>query len=88
MKQKTVTRTFPVTVAEITALTQVNGEDALDKVYFEVTGKYKTDKALLKALRASFESDDMQIIKATTKEVKYKKYEMTENDFIENATEV
>ena len=85
MKNKKVTRTFPISVIKVTVF---NSEtDAVDTFVTELVGKFRNQKTLIKALKPKYETETVMIIKAEVIETKSKKYSMDESDFIVQSDE-
>lgn len=85
MKNKKVTRTFPISVIKVTVF---NSEtDAVDTFVTELVGKFRNQKTLIKALKPKYETETVMIIKAEVTEIKSKKYSMDESDFIVQSDE-
>ena len=85
MKNKKVTRTFPISVIKVTVF---NSEtDAVDTFVTELVGKFRNQKTLIKALKPKYETETVMIIKAEVTEMKSKKYSMDESDFIVQSDE-
>lgn len=79
-----VTRTIVTTKAIVLALDTVTAEPQNLSVIVPRT--YKDDNALLKAVKASAETDTLKMVSIVSKEEVETLYGMTEQDFIENAT--
>ena len=84
-KTRMVTRT--ITRTEVEALCANKQTEKVETVTLSVTGVYKDDRALIKAVvKALPDTYAFMIIKSVT--VSEKLYGMSEDDFIRNAVEI
>ena len=83
MRERKVTRTIKTT--EVKALCVINGIDELKEEEFTLTGHYKTDEEIIKALEK--QTEGFKFIRVISSEAVSKLYKMTEADFVKYAVE-
>ena len=84
-KMRMVTRT--ITRTEVDALCANKQTEKVETVTLSVTGVYKDDKALVKAVVKAL-SDTYVFLSIKSATVSEKLYGMSEDDFIRNAVEI
>ena len=83
-RERMVTRTVNVTVCETICMDVVNVDTQIRDL--ELSGIYKDEKELLKALKKSYETDTYKVVAIQTKTEKEILYGMKEIEFIKMAT--
>lgn len=84
---KKITRTVDTTIATVSYVDIHN--ETVESATFELAGTFKTDKAILRACQKTLgDVKDKRVLNLTDSTVESKKYAMTLEDFIENATEI
>ena len=83
-RERMVTRTVMVTVAEVMCLNVTNAEVQIIK--YEMSGTYADTNALLKALKKVYETEEHKLVAVQEVDEKEVLYGMKEVDFIKLAT--
>ena len=83
-RKRMVTRTIKTTVVDVLCLNIESAEPFNQTII--LTGTYKDNKALMKAVSKRIDNDEVKAVHVVDKEEKETLYGMDENDFIEQAT--
>ena len=83
-RERMVTRTVMVTVAEVMCLNVTNAEVQINT--YEMSGTYADNSALLKALKKVYETEELKLVSVQEVDEKEVLYGMKEVDFIRLAT--
>lgn len=86
MREKMVTRSMKVTVAQVLMVNLDTQETATTPV--NMANVYKDDKTLMKALNKVYEGTSTKPVHVLSTQVIEKLYGMTEKQFIDNAIEL
>lgn len=88
-RKRMVTRTIKSTMATVTVVaTADNGEKGLREIPVEVTGEFKTEKALRKAVEAKVTEAGFKFVDIEKTETDEQLYGMDEELFLEVATPI
>lgn len=82
-KEKLITRTFVITQATVMALNIETAEPSTET--YEMPGLYKTDEALLKAVKELYDTDTEKVVTITTKTEIEELRGITESAFLANS---
>ena len=82
-RQSMVTRTIPTTIANVLCLNIA--DETTSKKEVTLSRTYKSEQALLKAVKKLYETDDVKIVHVVDHSTKNVRYGQTEQKFIENA---
>lgn len=83
-RKRMVTRTIKTTVVDVLCLNIESAEPFNQTII--LTGTYKDNKALMKAVSKRIDNDEVKAVHVVDKEEKETLYGMDENVFIEQAT--
>ena len=83
-RERMVTRTVMVTVAEVMCLNVTNAEVQINT--YEMSGTYTDNNTLLKALKKVYETEELKLVSVQEVDEKEVLYGMKEVDFIRLAT--
>ena len=82
-RERMVTRTVDVTVAEVMCLDVTTAEVTV--VSYDISGKFNTKEEVLKSLKKAYETDTYKVVNVQSTETKEILYGMPEIDFIRMA---
>lgn len=86
MRKAMVTRTIESTRVNALCL-DIKTAEPMNKE-FNLSGTYKDESKLLKAVQKAFDTDDLKVVHIVDSEVVNTLYGMYENDFLANAMEL
>lgn len=85
-KEKMITRSFNVTMATVMTVDTVSCEVETKVVL--LSGKFDNSEKLLSACKKHLETEHLKVVSVTSTEEFKKLYAMSENEFINHATEL
>lgn len=85
-RERMVTRTIEAKVVTVLCIDTETAEPENRKV--EISGNFKDEKSILKAIKKLIETEDFKVVKVVTTETIKALYKMPETEFIANATKV